>query len=58
MLAGVFWEVSRVLLGTHRGVPGSFQGVAKRSLGWCVLGGFQGVARCLPGCSRRFPGCC
>ncbi len=39
---GVFRVVSRVLLGARRGVPGSFQGVAK----------------CSPGCSGKFPGCC
>ncbi len=42
MLAGVFWAVYRELLGALWGVPGGFQGVARRSLG----------------CSGWFPGCC
>ncbi len=67
MLSGVFRGVSRVLLGALWVVPGGFQGVARRSLGCCVLGSFQGVARhflgwCVlgsfQGVARHFLGWC
>ncbi len=58
MLAGVFQAVSRVLLSAGWG--GVFRAVSRVLLGalWSVPSGFQGVARCSPGCSGQFPGCC